>query len=396
MSSSTTTQTTQSDVVRNVERQNRVFNLYMAVYGGQAYHTAEQQGWVYDMISRDPELCRTTLIYPSENDNSMWGRAGSAPSYGMDVKITEVLMYPTPVYWGKARDDMFDWSAVERGFGYNERRATRMPDELRDTVQYAIVGRVRVKAHGDVEEHDSHVIHTEGVNLESVETPAFKSVVGIVRGGGVTRAKSEILADYYERHRQVLKLIIEAAASQVDFGAGETAFIQAPMIGAGCFLRGVTELGLDVGEFLQQQVFAMISVLNMSPPEYKFVYKLCIFNTTEFSNDIVAAYQRLAEGDPRFELGMDKSGGNVLANVPRGNYRQKVFVVNAGDAHSFIGNGMKHERSVEGFVVANAQGYNPQWQNTSFLHNAYFNPDIFTPEKAALSGRQVWKATMEW
>ena len=98
----------------------------------------------------------------------------------------------------------------------------------------------------------------------------------------------------------------------------------------------------------------------------------------------------------RFMLGMNTSGGNVLADVPYGNPQQKVFVVNAGDLRSCIGNGMSHENSVEGFIVANAKGYNPQWQNTSFLHNPYFNPDIFDPVGAATGGRQVWKAAREW
>ena len=201
----------------------------------------------------------------------------------------------------------------------------------------------------------------------------------------------------------MLKLIIEAAMSEVDGSAGEVAFIQAPMIGAGCFLRGLEEgTGLRVEDFLMQQVLALTSVLHTAPREYQFTYKLCIFNTEEFSNDIIAEYQRLErslssrEGMSRFMLGMNTSGGNVLADVHYGNPQQMVFVVNAGDLRSCIGNGMSHENSVEGFIVANAKGYNPQWQNTSFLHNPYFNPDIFDPVGAATGGRQVWKATREW
>jgi hypothetical protein len=134
----------------------------------------------------------------------------------------------------------------------------------------------------------------------------------------------------------------------------------------------------------------------MVPPEYDFIYKLCIFNTDEFSNNIIEMYQQMASVNKRLVLGMNKDGGNVLADVPYEIPGQKVFIVNAGDLRSCIGNGMNNDMSVEGFIVANAGGHNPQWQNTSFLHNPYFNPDIFQPTKAAMAGRQVWMQTMEW
>ena len=384
------------DAVMNQERQARVFDIYMMVYKGEAYASKEHEGWVRDCLRLYPELCRTTLIYHHEDES--WRRPDENREggwvYGMDDKFRSNLMYPIPVYWGRARDDLFSWQAV-RGLGYGPHDTTKMPEEIRDTVRYAIVGAVKVKAHGQLPERDAFVIHTEGVNLESSETAAFKALVEN------RRSKGDIMYMYFQRHRAILKLIIEAAMSQVDCAAGETAFIQAPMIGAGCFLRGLTEAGFETKDFLLQQVKALVSVLNAAPHQYKFVYKLCIFNTDEFSNDVIREYQSIQDSyrscdTQRFVLGMNQSGGNVLADVPYGNLNEKVFVVNAGDLRSCIGNGMSNENSVEGFVVANAKGYNPQWQNTSFLHNPYFNPDLFDPLKAAAAGRQVWKATMEW
>ena len=388
------------DVVMNQERQARVFDIYMMVYKGEAYASKEHEGWVRDCLRLYPELCRTTLIYHHEDES--WRRPDDNHEggwiYGMDDKFRSNLMYPIPVYWGRARDDLFSWQAV-RGLGYGPHETTKMSDEIRDTVRYAIVGAVKVKAYGALPERDAYVIHTEGVNLESSETAAFKAIVGRTSTSGnivYVRSKEDMLSLYYTRHRAMLKLVIEAAMSQVDCDAGECAFIQAPMIGAGCFLRGVENAGLSINDFLMQQVLALISVLNAAPYQYNFTFKLCIFNTEEFSNDIVAEYQKIALSMPRFLLGINKSGGNVLSDVPYDNPKQKVFIVNAGDLRSCIGNGMGNDPSVEGFIVANAKGYNPQWQNTSFLHNPYFNPDIFDPLKAAAAGRQVWKATMEW
>lgn len=378
-----------NDVILNHDRQLRCFDAYMRVYKNKAYESGKHMEWVKIMLRIHPELCRTTLIYHNEDES--WGRHNASNDtwlYGLDDKIRRNLMFPIPVYWGAPKDTLFDWSAVTHGFGYKKEQASRLPTEIRDTIRYAIVGAVKVMPHCDLPERDAYVIHTEGVNLESSETPAFKAIVS-------RRATTkEKLAVYFKRHRSMLKLIIEAAMSQV--APGEHAHIQAPMIGAGCFLRGLDGTGLDPSDFLEQQILALQSVLNEAPIEYNFIYKLCIFNTEEFSNDIIAAYRQMASSNARMVLGTNEDGGNVLSGVPLGNPNQKVFVVNAGDLRSCIGNGMSHENSVEGFIVANAQGFNPQWQNTCFLHNPYFNPDIFNPIKSAAKGRQVWQATMMW
>ena len=373
--------------VMNAYRQERCWDAYMKIYKNQAYHSKEHEGWVHDMLRQHPELCKTTLIYHTEDRQDGYINDSGEHVYGTDDKIRENLMFPIPIYWGTERDDLFDWREVRKGLGYNKKRASSMPDELRDTIRYAIVGKVKVKAYGELPERDSHVIHTEGINLESPETVTFKALFR-------RKNKHDILRAYFNRHRSILKLIIEAAMSQTN--EGESAFIQAPMIGAGCFLRGIKETGLEVNDFLEQQINALVSVLNMAPYDYNFTYKLCIFNTADFSNDIIAAYQALAASDTRFKLGTNMAGGNVLADVPFGNPAQKVFVVNPGDLRSCIGNGMSHDNSVEGYIVANSRGYNPQWQNTSFLHNAYFNPDIMNPIKSSQKGNIVWRETMSW
>ena len=206
------------------------------------------------------------------------------------------------------------------------------------------------------------------------------------------------MSEYYKRHRAILKLIIEAAMSQI--GEDQTAFIQAPMIGAGCFLRAIkSETDIDVDEFLHMQYMALVSVLNSAPQNYTFTYKLCIYDTSEFNKDIIELYDCLLQGNHgtsgRFELGKGTIDGNVIGNVPFETENKKVFVVNPGDLRR-IGNGMSNENSVEGYIVADAKGYNPQWQNTSFLHNPYFNPQLFDPVKSANSGNIVWRETMEW
>ena len=107
----------------------------------------------------------------------------------------------------------------------------------------------------------------------------------------------------------------------------------------------MTDTELSPDTFIYQQVSAMQDVIDSAPPEYNFTYKLCIYNTAEFNQDIILAYKSMSEASilkshtPRFILGMDNNGGNVLADVPYGHPHQKVFIVNAGDLRSFIGNG---------------------------------------------------------
>lgn len=377
----------------NYQRQEYCWNAYMRIYKNEAYHSKEFEGWVHDKLRQHPELCYTTLIYHNEDRNDGYLDKYGRKIYGSDDKIIENLMYPIPIFWGSEQQDKFDWDEVKNSFGYNRQTAITMPDEIRDTIRYAIVGPVKVKAYKSLPERDANVIHTEGVNLESKETVAYKNMI-------LGNHKDDILREYFRRHRGVLKLIIEAAMSQTK--KDETAFIQAPMIGAGCFLKGIenNSINIDKDNFLTQQIIALLSVLNTAPPEYSFTFKLCIFNSSEFSKKIIDTYKQIEKGfhgkKGRFILAMDQDGGNVLSNVPFNVPKQKVFVVNPGDLRSFIGNGMSHENSVEGYIVADANGYNPQWQNTSFLHNPYFNPDLFSPVKSALSGNIVWKETSEW
>lgn len=375
----------------NLERQKRCWGAYMAIYKNNAFNSKEHENWIYDNMCNHPELCKTTLVYHCEDRQDGYIDSNGLHVYGTDDKIRDNIMFPIPVYWGGERDDLFDWKEVRRGLGYNKMRASYMPEDLRDSIRYAIVGPVKVKAHNSVPEHNSHIIHTEGINLETHNTAAFKSIMR-------KQNKEDILSEYYMRHRALLKLIIESAMSQTS--NNKTAFIQAPMIGAGCFLQGIKTTNFDTDDFLTMQCKALEDVLERAPSEYKFTYKLCIYDPGEYGKHIIDFYDNLLEGkhgmSGRFELGKGNYQGNVIANVPFETPIKNVFVVNPGDLRSFIGNGMSNENSVEGYIVANAKGYNPQWQNTSFLHNPYFNPALFNPVKSANIGNVVWKETMEW
>ncbi|KAK3252063.1 hypothetical protein CYMTET_38621 [Cymbomonas tetramitiformis] len=63
---------------------------------------------------------------------------------------------------------------------------------------------------------------------------------------------------------------------------------------------------------------------------------------------------------------------NLMGVPPIDNDAQDI-VVNAWDNRSFIGNGGRHDHTIDGFVVANAGGANANFINDSYLHNHFFH-----------------------
>ena len=100
---------------------------------------------------------------------------------------------------------------------------------------------------------------------------------------------------------------------------------------------------------------------------------MCIFSPDDFPTHIIQGYRAIADKFNHFSVGEGRQAGNVLANL---DYNNINVIVNAGDPKSGKGNGMSKDFTVEGFIVANAGGFNPQCKNTSFTHNPRFNNNI--------------------
>ena len=87
-------------------------------------------------------------------------------------------------------------------------------------------------------------------------------------------------------------------------------------------------------------------------------------------------YSKIAEDLDYFSVGLGPECGNVMGQLDKS---KTNVIINAGDPKSNKGNGMSKDYSVEGFIVANAGGFNNGFRNTSFLHNARFNPKLADP-----------------
>lgn len=336
---------------------------HVEVYNTFPYGSQEHYDFVRHHFENTPEAMATRLVLPpSHNPES-------------DQNVIKSLLFTSPVYWGKDRSDLHSWDQVEANLGYNL-QSTQMSDTEVSATRYARVGPIKVMAHGDLPEREANLIHIWGFNAESDHTADYNTCI---RG----KSETEFKALYRARHLEALHMIIFSAVSSLK--DDETAYIKSALFGAGVFLKALSvsmhELALQLHLEAVREVLNHYQALITAGVCRPFVFNMCIFTPGDFPDWYVEGYQTLAgEFSDIFTVGIGSKYGNVLANVPYEDPKTRVFVVNAGDPKSFIGNGMSKDATVEGFLIANARGFNNPFRNTGFLHNTRFNPELIKPE----------------
>ena len=320
-----------------------------------------------------------------------------------DPLVLTSLLHQKPVYWGQDKDELVNWETVERAFGYTKAvtNSHLTTQQVSDT-RYAVAGPMRVMAHGAGDDHvpewDAHAVHIWAPNLESTQTADYDSIINMntkpnpkddiewvrddplwaIAGNEHVYDLKAINNAYYDRFYEMWELIFHSSTDGL--ATGQTAWVQSALLGAGCFLKGCPEVLRN--ELLNTQYQAVHDALQaqLANPERKIHLKMCIYTPQDFPDEVVQLYSDLATSCDHFSVGVGRAEGNVLANLPRGDDSIRAVVVNAGDPLSFIGNGQSKDFTVEGFLVANAGGFNPQLRNTSFLHNTRFNPHLLVSE----------------
>ena len=318
-----------------------------------------------------------------------------------DPLVLRSLIHQKPVYWGQDKDELVNWDVVERAFAYNkETTNNHLTSQQVSETRYAVAGPMRVMAHGEGDDHvpewDAHAVHIWAPNLESTQTADYNTIINmntILIDDNVTGFDDTLWPNagdahvydlkainkaYYDRFYEMWELIFHSSTDGL--ATGQTAWVQSALLGAGCFLKGCPEVLRN--ELLKTQYQAVYDALQaqIANPERKIHLKMCIYTPQDFPDEVVQLYGDLATSCEHFSVGVGRAEGNVLANLPRGDARFRAVVVNAGDPLSFIGNGQSKDFTVEGFLVANAGGFNTQLRNTSFLHNTRFNPQLLIPE----------------
>ena len=290
--------------------------------------------------------------------------------------IQDTLKYRYPVYWGKYKSNFTNEDFFTRFFGITPDQISDVQSQQQEDIFYSISGPISVMKYKNIPEFTANAITIEGINFESINTAHFKKF--IVDNDWEWSA---ICDDYYNRHMSILQLIIDTAfAHNHDL---RRRHIQFPLFGGGVFLKVFVEneevrakLPGMKEELLKIQVKALDNVLQKNKLR-NFKMKLCIFNPDEFEPSLVASYTDLLSEYSNFKIGIGSSDGNLL-NV---DHTLNNFIVNAGDQKSWIGNGMNKDFTVEGFLGANAGGYNKQFRNTMILHNVFFQPHLMDPTK---------------
>ena len=288
-------------------------------------------------------------------------------------EITHSLLYRYPVYFGQPKTDYFNWKQIQHTIGYGKTEADSLPDPVLNH-RYAILGKVSVMSceqplvesrRATEEGPNTWICHLWGVNLESTGTVDYQQLV----------ANTELLdqRQYLDRQRDIFHLIVKSAlvAKQQDHSDGVD--IRIPMIGMGAFLSALP----SHDRIICQKIWltALAEILRQLPNQVHL--NVCLYQPDEFGA-ILSQLRILQQQYPhKFKLGEGSRDGNILLAVPNpDDTRRTVCVVNAWDNRSYIGNGGSQDPTVDGLLVANAGGYNPQFRNTSYLHNPFFSTGL--------------------
>ena len=342
-------------------RQLDLFEKHLDCYTFDAFHSKEQTEFVHsDFLTNQAETNRRIkLVLPKH----LWGT-------DTDANVLKTLTLRSLIYWGRDVDDLINWPKIQEHFGFGKSDTQLDPQLVSDT-RYAIVAPMRVMAHGDLPEHGGNAIHVWAVNLESTDTADYKTLIEANKTPGGFNIPA-IEEAYFQRHLEVLDLVMRSALTSL--GPNQTAHVFSALLGAGCFLRACTT---ELRDSLLWVQFRAVATIMSTYANVHFTLR--IFSPEEFTPELVEDYIKLSSVYPKFTVGVGRAEGNVLANVPTSTDATATFVVNAGDPRSWIGNGMSKDPTVEGFLVANAKGFNNQYRNTSYLHNVRFNPSLLEP-----------------
>ncbi len=352
------------------------FQQHLDAYTYPVFHSKDGDTSHRDFVAsfyNNPYYTATRLFLPPTHEARQ------------DPLVLKALLHKKPVYWGQDRDELVNWEAVERAWGYNKDATnSHMTRQQVSETRYAIAGPIRVMAHQETPEYDARAVHVWAPNLETTSTADYDTIINRNTGEHRGRQVHDVCAiksAYHARFSELWHLIFKSAT--YGLREGQCAYIQSALLGAGCFLKGCPELLRNL--LLQTQFEAVQQVLADHNTAHQNIHlKMCIYTPGDFPAELVARYRQLAGDRSDFSVGEGRQEGNVLAGLGElgelGDLAMLPVVVNAGDPLSLIGNGQSKDFTVEGFLIANAGGFNPQFRNTGFLHNPRFNPELFVPE----------------
>lgn len=287
-----------------------------------------------------------------------------------DRDILTHLVKRIPIYFGTPRNDLFSWESVKNLLGYDHNHL-QMDPKLISQIRYAISGPINIMSTPTLLETRAWVTHLWGVNFETTQTEDYRVLY---------QEKSELDIDaYLDRQLDLFNLIFQSAKYAGKQEMAHRVKIQMPMIGLGQFLNALKAKEKQVCQMLFAE--ALGQVIKKYP---EIQLKLCVFQPDQFSPDCLSLLTKLATQHSNLVLGLGKTDGNMLLDIENQDTKRDkplICLINAWDPRAFIGNGGSMDKTIDGFLVANAGGYHNYCRNTSYLHNAFFCPQVLNPKK---------------
>ena len=295
---------------------------------------------------------------------------------GTRDNLLSAIKHRVPVYFGEERNDLFSWTKTTNIMKYSKSDIMENFEDISNT-RYAIGGPVKYIGDPNIPnlrsntsyEKTMHMLHIWGVNLESRTTPDYLMM---------NRHFAHNNFDpYYDRQFEIFNTIITASLDMARKNNLPDATIQVPFIGAGCYLKSLNIA--QKNKCIELIIRAIMNTVSSIPDKSKL--HLCVFNPAEFDTSHMTVLRNFANSCGQFVLKEGNQEGNVMNGLDNLTTNTNLgVVVNAWDTLSLIGNGGAKDYSVDGFMVANAGGFNNQFRNSSYLHNAVFNKHYFNPD----------------
>lgn len=284
--------------------------------------------YTYDFLSPETLAWVTTCSQDAAMSEDIEDNAWIAPVGRHDAAVLQASIDKRcPVYFGRPETDLFDEQRLEAVFGYGLRDLPEVP------VKFALIAPNYAQA------GRFYSVHAMGVNLESVDTVDYAE---FVRSDGTLRLRE---------YQAEVTAMVDAIKKCVDrFARHGSAVLRLPAIGCGAYLNAYRGSHDECKDAL---VKALVSV-SLSRPAWTI--DLCVTDLA----------------------GWPTSSGSVVITV--GDLfdvavSDDLFLVNAWDTVSFIGNGGTADPTIDGMTVAGI-GSGAQLINCSYLHNPFFRSKL--------------------
>jgi hypothetical protein len=326
--------------------------------------------------------------------------------------ILKSLIYRYPVYFREPMYDYFNNKEINDTLGYTIKNI----EEIDDICRYGILGKCYKNDYSTF-----WMYHVWGINLENVKTTDYK-----IYYNKIINKYNDSENSYYYMYRKIINSVYKAAESLLNKN-DKTIHIKFPLVG----MHSLTEIQdiiikRNIIDKLLRLIYDKFIVENNNK---KILFTLSInvnydllnnFGITydshdyinyrgnryyEFNNFLVEVKKinTFSDEDNRKKRNIypvldwrilyniesliniiiwnsysnfeNNFADNNLYDTSKINKEHTLMLVNEWNSKSFIGNGLKHDDTINGFSVA-GHGIGKELINSSYFHNPFLSPSL--------------------